>query len=104
MLTFQIGSVTIQASESKAVVMAVKSMIAGTALEICPVSGASMDVPREITGPSAITMLMALIKPIPPNQTRMEPIRRANAAVSSNPTLSAKAAVNILNCNDFYLA
>jgi hypothetical protein len=51
MLMFQIGSVTIQARGSKA----------------------------EVTGPSAITMPTPLIKPIPPRQTRMEPIRRANA-------------------------
>ena len=35
MLTFQIGSVTVQARGSQAVVMAVKSGIAGTAVEIC---------------------------------------------------------------------
>jgi hypothetical protein len=61
-------------------VITVKSMIVGTAVEICRASGASMDVPREVTGPSAITIPTALIKPNPPSQTRMEPIRRANAA------------------------
>ena len=39
-----------------------------------------MEDPRQVTEPSAITMPTALIKPIPPNQTRMEPILRANAA------------------------
>ena len=70
-LAFQIGSVTVQVKGSKAVVMAVKSLIAGTAVEICPAWGASMAVPREVTGPSAITMPTALIKPIPPSQTRI---------------------------------
>src|SRR4029079_2845025 len=80
MLTFQIGSVTVQARGSQVVVMAVKSVIAVTAVEICRASGASTAVPREVTGPRAITMPTALIQSISPRQTRTEPIRRANAA------------------------
>jgi len=65
---------TVQVRGSKAVVMAVKSVIAGTAVEICRASGASMAVPSEVTGPRAITMPTALIKPIPPSQTRTYPL------------------------------
>src|SRR6185369_7311727 len=78
MLTFQIGSVTVQARGSQVVVMALKSVIAGTAVEICRASGASTAVPREVTGTRAITMPTALINPVPPSQTRTESIRRAN--------------------------
>ena len=38
-------------------------------------SGASMSVPREVTGPRPITMRTALIKPILRSQTRTVPIR-----------------------------
>jgi len=58
--------------------MALKSVIAGTAVEICRASGASTAVPREVTGTRAITMPTALINPVPPSQTRTESIRRAN--------------------------
>jgi len=49
----------------------VTSLTAGMVVEICRGSGASMSVPREVTGPRPITML----KPIPTSQTRTAPIR-----------------------------
>ena len=56
---------------ARAVVMAVTSLTAGMVVEICRGSGASMSVPKEVTGPRPITML----KPIPTSQTRTVPIR-----------------------------
>ena len=60
---------------AKAVVMAVTSVTAGMAVEICQASLASMAVPRGVMGPRPITMRTALIKPIRRSQTRTVPIR-----------------------------